>query len=494
MRAVSLHAAALYHMKKPAVKTVVSFAVLALGLFACESPKQDAGLPAAPPLALESLDAVVAEQIGEAQDRWREAPRSASANGELAMLLHTYRQLEWAEVFYRRARLLNPGAYEWPYLHAVVLKAQGNTAEEERALRAALAIDPDATPARLRLAQLLANRSDFEQSAGLYEDILAESPDLAQALFGLGTLRLQRGDASGVGLLERAANADGPYGAAHYALASAYRKMGEADKADAELAMFAHNKDREPLLADPLLDEVKSLSRSKQGHMNRALRLLGEGQMQGAAREFEYALDRDASNTAAHIYLVVVYGELNRFAEAEDHYQKGLALDPDAAQLHYNYGVLQLKQRRLDEAGRAFRRAISVDEDYINAYLNLGVVLEAQKQSGAAADQYRAALARDPGNRQAGYFLGRVMLRTGDYSGAASQLEGVLDPVDNRTPDYLLALAQAYAGLNEKNKAQSTLERAIAVARQTGRDDVLRRLDAGMRRIPDAPAQEANRP
>lgn len=448
-----------------------------LAVVACQ-PGGTEILPSAPRLVLDRLDPVVAEQIGAAEKRFERAPKSAATNGELAMTLHAYRQLEWADVFYQRARLLDPHDFRWVYLHAVVLEAQGQAADQEAALRAALALNADSVPTRLRLAQLLSNNSDTEESARLFESILADEPDHPQALFGLGSLQLRVGGASGLALLERAAAVRGPYGAASYALAGAYRTRGEVETAEGHLALFENSRNQAPKLTDPLLDQVMSRNQSRQGHMNRALRLLGEGQMQTAAKEFELALKRDPDNAAAHTYLVVVYGELSRYAEAEAHYEAGLALDPGRVKLHYNYGVLQLKQRRLDEAVLAFRRALALDENYINAYLNLGAVFEARKQPDEAAEQYRAALAHDPENRQAGYFLGRALLRTRDYSGAAAQLERVLEPVDQRTPDYLLALAHAYRGLGESDKSEAALRRAIAVAKRTGRHDVLRKLDA----------------
>lgn len=486
---------ALVFMKNMPKQLVGCFLALWLmhALLACQ-PAGNTGLPEAPQLVLDQLDPVVAENIREVEKRFKSAPESAATNGDLAMTLHAYRQLGWAATFYERARALDPQAFRWAYLRAVVLGAEGRTAEQEGALRAALEIDPDSVPARVRLARLLLNKSELEASAQLFEGVLASNPGLPQALLGLGTVRLRSGDATGLKILEQATTAGGPYGEASYALATAYRSRGEPEKAEPHFAMFEKARNQEPRLPDPLLDEVKGKNQSRQGHMNRALRLLQDGQMQGAAEEFELVLQRDPGDAAAHIYLVAVYGELNRFADAEAHYQQALALDPTRARLHYNFGVLQLKQRRFAEASEAFKRAIGLDESYLNAYLNLGVSLEASGRHDAAAEQYRLALAREPDNRSAGYFLGRVLLRTGDYSAAATQLERVLDPVDARTPDYLLALARAYAGLNDNERAQDALERALQVAKRTGRDDVLRSLSTVTRPLPETPAADGGQP
>ncbi len=64
---------------------------------------------------------------------------------------------------------------------------------------------------------------------------------------------------------------------------------------------------------------------------------------------------------------------LGRYPEAEEAYQKALALRPADPKLYNNYGVLLSELNRHDEAREQYQTAVNMDTRYTDAHRNLGV-------------------------------------------------------------------------------------------------------------------------
>ncbi|NNF17782.1 MAG: tetratricopeptide repeat protein [Gammaproteobacteria bacterium] len=449
----------------------------------CGSGTDDVVLPEPPALVLEGFDTDVATQIDKTYEQWKANPRAPETNGNLAMLLHAHQQYSWATVYYQRARQLASGEFRWAYLHGLVLIQLGEREAAIAALCQALELTPNYMPARVKLAMLLIDSGQFAEGQSLYEQLLKEWPDLPQALYGLGRLKLQQGQDSGIALLERATYGAAPYGAAHYALAEAYRSIGNSTQADMQFELFRRRRNQEPLLGDPFLETVKDMNESKLGLINRGQRLLGQGKIRNAIEQFERALDKDSSAAGTHSVLISAYGMLGEYDQAEAHYRKGLAIDPDPVRLHNNFGVLRLKQQKHADAAQAFRAAIAADPDYVDAYINLGAALESSGKGSEAIKYYRKALEHDSAHRAAGFHLGNAYMRMNNPYRAAEQYQRILEPQDRSTPEYLQALAAAYLGMWKYAEAEAALENAIEIAEKTARTDLLSKLKGSLERV-----------
>jgi tetratricopeptide (TPR) repeat protein len=87
-------------------------------------------------------------------------------------------------------------------------------------------------------------------------------------------------------------------------------------------------------------------------------------------------------------------------ADAEQHFQKSVALDPASARHHIAYGWLLAKLGRYDEAIAQYEEALTNAPDAL-AYFSLGSALEKQNKLPQAADAYRKTLALAPGFQEA---------------------------------------------------------------------------------------------
>ena len=68
-------------------------------------------------------------------------------------------------------------------------------------------------------------------------------------------------------------------------------------------------------------------------------------------------------------------GQLKRFAEALQSYDRAIQLKPDQSEAHYNRGIALGELKRFEEALQSYDRAIQLKPDYAEAYSNRGIAL-----------------------------------------------------------------------------------------------------------------------
>jgi tetratricopeptide (TPR) repeat protein len=410
-------------------------------------------LLALPPLPLDALPAVARARVAEAYRTAEAEPARADASGSVAMLLHAYDQFDVAEAWYRHAAKLDAAAFDWPYLLGVVQAERGRNEEAARSLREAVSKRPSDLPARLRLAEVLLTKGDADASAALYEEILRDRPEAPQAHYGLGRVEAARGrPAPAAERFRRATELFPGYGAAYYALGLAYRDLGRADDARAALQAYETHQMEAPPLEDPVLERVRQLKTGALTSLAEGVRLGKAGDLEGARREHEAALQADPSLAQAHANLISIYGRLGRWDQAEKHYRAAVALSPGLTEAHYDYGVVLVQQRRTREAAEAFERALAINPHYSAAHNNLGNILEAEGRTPEAESHYRAAIANDSTYRLARFNLGRVLVGQRRYAEAIAEMEKTLEPEDAETPRYLYALAAAWVRAGDREK------------------------------------------
>ena len=454
-------------------------------------PATAQSLPPPPKLPLDTYEAPARAQIAQAQQAVEQMPRDAERNGRLGMLLYANEQYEFAEPCFARAHALAPTEARWPYYLG---RAQSNLAAHERAatsLRSALRLRPEYLPARLQLAKSLFEARQADESRTLYEAIVRDHPEAAEAHYGLGSLAAAAGDArSAVDQLRKACALSPGFGAAHFALARAYRDAGEKEKSQQQLDLYQKDRLGWPPVPDPLLAEVLDLKTGALARLDRAIQLAEAGELQPAAAEHEAALAADPTLVQAHVNLIRLYGTLGQPQQAEAHYRAALALNPALAEVHYNYGVLLVGQKKPEEAAEAFRRALELNPAYSEANYNYASLLMSSGKLDEAATYFRAALAGKPDHRQAHFNLARVLVWRERYAEAIEELRQTLAPEDAETPRCTYALGAAYARAGDAAEALRYLTQAREKALALGQSDLVASIDKDLRalaRLPVSP-------
>ncbi|HYK87582.1 MAG TPA: tetratricopeptide repeat protein, partial [Acidobacteriota bacterium] len=250
--------------------------------------------PELPQLDLKEFDPVVREQVQKAYDAARANPHDAAASGKVGMLLDIYKRRELAAEWYERAHQSDPKAFRWLYYLGSLQIVQGKRAEATDTLRTALRLDPGYLPARLKLADNLLAAGEWDEAGRIYEGIVKDYPDAAEAYYGIGRIRAAHRDLTGaVESYRRACELFPPYGAAHYGLAQAYRKLGDTAASEEHLKLRDASPNLVPPVPDPLRDEMRTFDQGASSHLRRGLDLEEAGRIEDAIAEHEKALELD---------------------------------------------------------------------------------------------------------------------------------------------------------------------------------------------------------
>jgi len=446
---------------------------------------QTPGVSEIPQLKMAEFPHETQQQVQQAYDAARKDPQDAGAVGKLGMLLDLYNRPEAALLCYQRAHELAPRSFKWLYYWGSLLLNRKKRLEAVPVLTSAVQLRPDYLPARLKLAEALLESARTQEAGKLYEAILKEHPNSAEAQYGLGRWRAASGDLAGaVELYETACGLFPTYGAAHYALAMAYRKLGQSDKAQEQLRRYERNKNIVPPVDDPLRDEMRELDSSATSYVERGVALEQVGRIADAIQATEKAVELDPKLVLAHANLLSLYGRVGNLEKAEEHYRAVMALNPDQfPKAHYDYGVLLMRKGKDKQAEEAFRRAIQINPSYAQAHNNLGYLLEREGSLPEAMAEYRKSIGSLPGFRQARFNLGRILVSQGNYKEGIEQLLQTLTPVDESTPAYLYALGAAYGRAGDQPKALHYLRQARSQAAARGQSKLLTEIEQDLRTL-----------
>lgn len=275
-------------------RVALALSALSLVLFGAYRlwPRLRAGRPAASDAALQPvtlppldhLDEAVREQIAAAYQRPQNlaaapAAEQAAAWGALGQVLLVY-GLDAAEPALRNAVVRDPAAFRWRYYLARHYHLRDDVAQARAAYEAALTLQPEDVPTRLRLAQLGLEADTPGAAAADLEAFLAQEPDNAYAHYLSGEAAAALGDdKAAVAAYGRALELQPSATRLHYLLAMTDRRLGRMDEAARQLALRG---DVPVGMVDPLTAELDALRQSGQVLVQRANAADREGRPGGS--------------------------------------------------------------------------------------------------------------------------------------------------------------------------------------------------------------------
>ncbi|HYY72935.1 MAG TPA: tetratricopeptide repeat protein [Candidatus Bathyarchaeia archaeon] len=453
---------------------------------------QGPALPALPELALEKLPEGVRSQVKQAYDETLKNPSNAPANGKLGMVLHASDLKAEAEVCYRRAHLLDPKSFAWSYYLGLIQADQGEFQEASGALREALRQNPKYLPAELLLGECLLASGKWQEAAQFYGAMVSRHPDRAEAYYGLGRVNAVRNSLhSAVDSFLEACKLFPKFGPAHYGLAQAYKRIGKADLALEQLALYEKSATLMPDVNDPLLGNVKALSANTRDELEQAMGLAKAGRFDDAAEILEKLLEKNPRFADAHVKLIAIYAQLGQPQKAEGHFQAAVRLHPQDPESYFDRGLLLASQENFVEAEAAFRKVLAIDPQHRDAQLNLGSMLEAQGKLPEAMSQYQRVLDINPEDAQAHFGLGRILVNQEDYKqGIEHLLKSARTGGEVSQPTYLYALGAAYARSGDTVSARHYLKQARDKALALGQSQLVESIEADLRALETSGSQE----
>ncbi len=457
---------------------VVAVAVLAAcGLGVKPAPSVDS---VAPPHDLDQVDVAVREQFDEiwadlqqAESGAHGSAERASAWGSLGQWFHTYKYSSSAAECYGNAQRLDPADPRWPYYLGMVSEDTGDLEAAWAHYSAAVELDPESVEARIRLADLAMRRQDLGRAKEIYTAVQADHPTSPGALFGLGQLALLHGDAAAaLEPLEQLIGMQPEAAQVHYALARAWRQLGDEHKAADHLAQVPDdNLMQIPLILDaPWHRAVQLMDRGARTLTRRGVRAYRRGENEAATRYLGRAVAADPEGPEKRINYGVALREVGRWGAAEEQLVEAVRLSEEGSELrckaHVEMARLLMHRRRFMEARRHLEAALAIDAESLPARLELGRLHQIRGEIEEALAQYAAVRSIDqalPGTR---FWHGALLMALGRHDEALTSLEDDLAELDSdRTLKLLLArvLSSAPAGeLRDLQRARRLLAESAA--------------------------------
>ncbi|MCU0570660.1 MAG: tetratricopeptide repeat protein, partial [Oculatellaceae cyanobacterium Prado106] len=160
-------------------------------------------------------------------------------------------------------------------------------------------------------------------------------------------------------------------------------------------------------------------------HYNLGSILHQQGDLVGAAQNYQQTIALHPHHAIAHHHLAIVLDEQGQRDQAIDHYTQAIALRPASAELYNNLACALAKQGRVDEAIQAYEQAIALQPQWAKLYHNLAQV-EYQRHPMVAIAHYRQAIALQPDFVAAHYHLGKSLQFQGQHAAAVACFQKVL--------------------------------------------------------------------
>lgn len=407
----------------------------------------------APPVVkAEGIDPTVAAAIGAARQKVLDDPRSAAAWGELGKLLLAHTFETEAEVCFEQAAALDPDDGRWPYYRGLFAVGRDPAAAVGHFRKAAAGRQPNpayASTARLRLAEALLDRQEYDEAARLFEAERNSEVEAsrARAVYGLGLVAVMRDDLPAASRHLTAAAAT-PFARrkASVQLARIARLKDDADAA----GRYEQDATRPPPdrgWPDPFVAEANKLRVGQQRSLQEADALARRGRLPEAAALLA-ELSRQYPNELTYQATGAVLIQMGDYEQAEQALRSCLGFDPSHPQAHhllatalFLHGESLWNRGERDRARELFRgaaehgrRAAERKPDFASAYTYRGRALLYLGERDEAIASLRRAVECRPEVADGHLYLGEALAEAGRLDEArsslktAEQLAGPNDP------------------------------------------------------------------
>ena len=188
------------------------------------------------------------------------------------------------------------------------------------------------------------------------------------------------------------------------------------------------------------------------------LRYMVQGNYEVAMAKLQRAIEYNEESPRAHHYLAELYRRLERYPDADDHFQKAIKFSTPkpTSDLLNNYGVFLCDRERFEEAESYFLKVFD-DPIYTGraqVFENLGLCMQRNGEPDKAEEYFRNALKINPKLSKTLGAMIEISFVKGNHLSARAYLQRYLE-VARHTPQTLWLGIRAERILGDKNAVAS---------------------------------------
>jgi tetratricopeptide (TPR) repeat protein len=202
-----------------------------------------------------------------------------------------------------------------------------------------------------------------------------------------------------------------------------------------------------------------------------ALQAQLRGDAQQAIELYERVISANPNYAIAYNNLGNLLVQQGQLPKAIGVYRAGIARNAEIPQLYHNLAAAQAQQGALDDAIENWKTAVSLNPRYADAEFRLGLALLTVGQESQATQHLRRAVELQPDRADllanfAWVLATHSSSQVRNAAAAITLAEKACELTHNDNPQFLDALAAAYARAGQFDRATATAQKALALAQQ----------------------------
>ena len=195
-----------------------------------------------------------------------------------------------------------------------------------------------------------------------------------------------------------------------------------------------------------------------------AVKFLQDGHFEPAELLLKRVLEAAPDHPDALHFLGMLLCDLGRGSEGLPMVERSIALVPQLADWHNNFGIVCVHRDAFDAAEAAFRKALDLtDGKHGNAVFNLGITKRLQGDLDGAEQQYKQAIAMNPADGRVYSSYASLLAARGDYDGSVEQLELARAHDTAETARTLESLGVGYRRVRQFDKAAEIYRKWVSI-------------------------------
>jgi tetratricopeptide (TPR) repeat protein len=219
--------------------------------------------------------------------------------------------------------------------------------------------------------------------------------------------------------------------------------------------------------------------------------LLDQGRYAEAVQRLQTATTLLTTNAQAWNYLGLAYHRAGQPTDAEQAYQKSIALNHDLVEAHFNLGCLWLEQNKLEPAKAQLTTYTQLRVNSADGWLKLGAAQLRSRELAAAEKSFREVLRVSPQNAEGLNGLGLIQLQRNRAREAAQFFAAAVRQDPHYRPALLNLATVSCQYLNSRQFALQKYREYLALTPRAANWDAVNAIAQTLEQQPAPPPHPA---